>query len=141
MEPKRFADDVQMALAQSTCYTTGGEKHSTKLTSLKETSVGRLPEDVRRADFSNWVEEPDVHIDGVAGWAGVAILMGVVRVEKTSFTEYSTVDCAETAHDKSGYFNEFEMGLGAMDKELYGYLFRLLNHKMKSTAAGAKSGF
>lgn len=42
IEPTRFPDEVQQALAHRTTYAAGGQQHPTKLISVKETSVDRL---------------------------------------------------------------------------------------------------
>lgn len=66
---KHFAEEVQRALAQSASGATGTTRPSGRPVSLKETSVDRPPEEVSRADFSNWVEELYVHVEGVDEWA------------------------------------------------------------------------
>lgn len=69
---KHFADEVQRAIANNTLFS-GTKPHNspTRLISRKETSVDKLPEDVSRVDFANWVEELYVYLDGVDGGGGV----------------------------------------------------------------------
>lgn len=56
-----------------------------------------------------------------------------IRSEQSSLTDDTLFDFAARAHEKDDGLNKF--------KDLYAYLFRRLNQKMKLAAAGTGSGF
>lgn len=94
MELKRFADEGgQQALAHNTACATG-QRNATKPITVKETSADKLLEEASRVDFSNWVNELYVHLDGVDGWSGVSALLQEIRAEKTTLTEDNLTHCA-----------------------------------------------
>lgn len=70
------------SIARNATYATGGQEHFTKLISLKEACVVRLPEDENKADLRNWTEKLYVHLNGVDGWVGVSALLKDIRSEK-----------------------------------------------------------
>ena len=52
-----------------------------KLITQKETSVDRIPGDVTRADFTNWVEEFHAHLDNLEDWVGVSSILKNLQPE------------------------------------------------------------
>ena len=73
---RKFAVDVRAAMsAGSGISGTTSLGKSSKLVTTKETTVDKLPESISKSDFSNWIEELYVHLDGVEGWACTSNLL------------------------------------------------------------------
>ena len=111
------------------------------LVTLKETTVDKLPDGVTKADFDNWVEEFFVHIDRVDGWRGMSSLLKEVRLCKQDITDQLMDDMVEKVHNADNEFNKITFDMKARDKDLYAYLLRKLNKKLKALVASTRSGF
>ena len=46
-----------------------------------ETSIGKLPETITRADIVNWIDELYMHLDGVTGWKGTSSFIKKIRAQ------------------------------------------------------------
>eukprot|EP00974_Lingulodinium_polyedra_P021370 2063618-Lingulodinium_polyedra.AAC.1 len=119
----------------------GGGSKKTSLLTLKETTVDRLPDDVSKADFDNWVEELYVHLERVDGWMGIASLLRELRHEKYDLTEDSLDKLMDRVHSNAeNGFSRVGFDHEAKDRELYAYLLKKAR-KLKTVMAGARSGF
>ena len=95
----------------------GGRK--TSLLTMKETTVDRLPDDVSKADFDNWVGELYVHLERVDGWAGTSSLLWELRHEKFDLTEDSLRAIITKVHEAEDDFDYMGFNVKKRDHELY----------------------
>ena len=138
---RKIAVEVRTAMASSEGTAPASSNRNAILVTLKETTVDRLPESVSKADFENWVEELYVHIDRANGCAGMSSLLKEVRLHKTDLTEEALMKIVDKVHDADNDFDRAFFDYRARDKDLYAYLLRKLNKKLKALVAGTKSGF
>ena len=120
---------------------TGGSHKSIPLVTLKETTVDKLPESVSKTDFDNWVDEFYVHIDRVEGWTGMSCLLKEIRLCKQDLNEELLGQIADKVDSADNDFNMLSMDLKTKDRDLYAYLLKKLNKKLKSLVASTRSGF
>ena len=66
---------------------TGGGDKGHRLVNPKDTNVHKLAESFSHADFTNWVEELYMHIEGTTGWSNSTPVLKMVRKEKAPITE------------------------------------------------------
>ena len=120
----------------------GGHQEQNRLVSPKDTNVQKLSERLSHADFTNWVEELYMHIEGTTGWSHSAPVPKMVRKEKTPITEDSTKKVLSTIHDDtSNDFDETDFETKVRSQELYKFLFPRLNNKLKGLVSNTKGGF
>ena len=139
---RKFAMEVRVTAASSsgTPAATSSAKN-TSLVTLKETTVDKIPENICRADFDNWVEELYVHVDRVDGWAGMSNLLKEVRMQQVDLTDETMLKIVDRVHNADNDFDMSNFNFRARDKDLYAYLLRKLNRKLKALVAGVRSGF
>ena len=111
------------------------------MVTLKETTVDKLPDTISKVDFDNWVEELYVHIDRVEGWTGMSHLLKEVRLCKQDINEQILEDIADKVQNADNDFIRFDVDLKARDKDLYAYLLKKLNKKLKALVASTRNGF
>lgn len=108
-----------------------------------ETIIGQLPETITRADFVNWIDNFYMHPDGVTGWKGTSSIIKKIRAETEVVDPAKLVDIAMMEEINLGkeHHEDPIKYLTEIDKELYSYIFRKLNTKLKSLVDGMMSGF
>ena len=143
----RMKQELKDMIADLTTKTTqeaggggGGNKYN-KLVNPKETSVEKLHDDIVKGDFTDWVEELYVHLDSLPDWKGTSELLKVIRFDPVELTEESLKKHVLETHHKDNIFDMLKFDTMARDRDLYAYLLRKLNKKLKGMVAGTKSGF
>ena len=137
----KLASDVRAEIASGAGTAPSMRTNGSTLVTLKETTVDKLPEVITKVEFDNWVEELYVHIDRANGCTGMSSLLKEIRLCTTSLTEDTMNDIIDKTHDAKNDFDKFSFDYRARDKDLYAYLLRKLNKKLKALVAGTRSGF
>ena len=131
-----------MSTRKTSGRTTEGGDKGTRLVNPKDTTIKKLEESFTHADFTNWVEELYMHIEGTTGWSHSTPLLKMVRKEKAPITEESLIIMLNNIHDdRSNDFDARDFDTKARGQELYKYLFPRLNNKLKGLVSNTKDGF
>ena len=141
-ELRKVAADICATVSTRTHDSSAGHGGKTsRLVTLKETTVDKLGEGITKVDFDNWIDELYVHIDMADGWEGVSHLLKEVRLQKVDLTEETMLQLIDKVGQADNDFSSASFDYKPRDRDLYAYLLRKLNKKLKVLVAGTKSGF
>ena len=117
-----------------------GRSPTIRLLSPKETTIPKLEETANQADFVRWVEELYIHLENI-GWKGISAVLKRIRKEDDPVIGMPESIIDEVHSDETNIFDKEKLNPKTIDDELYSYIIRKLNNKLKGLVTGITSGF